>query len=117
MAGGPGNDVIKASDGRADRLVNGGGGANTCILDIPADLAVAVNCGSLQAGSAPGGGGGGGGSGGGGGGGGGGGNNSKFLNVTSAQGLTCLPLGLAVCSRSRATAPIRWSGTSPPAAP
>jgi Ca2+-binding RTX toxin-like protein len=78
--GGPGNDVIRASDGRADRLVDGGGGVNTCIVDIPADLSATVDCGSIQAGSAQGDGG--------------GGNGADLLNVTSAQGLTCLAVGL-----------------------
>jgi hemolysin type calcium-binding protein len=88
IVGGPGNDVIQASDGRADRLVDGGGGVNTCVVDIPVDLSAMLNCGAVQAGSALGGGGAGGG------GTGGGGNLSGLLNVTSAQGLTCLPLGL-----------------------
>jgi len=86
ILGGPGDDVVRATDGRADRLVDGGGGTNTCVLDIPADLPASVHCGTIQAGSAPGVGPGGGG--------GGGGNSSSGLNVTSAQGLTCLPLGL-----------------------
>jgi Ca2+-binding RTX toxin-like protein len=88
--GGPGNDVIKAFDGRQDRVVNGGRGANTCIIDIPVDLPTTVNCGTLQAGPKPVGGGGGGA----GGGGGGGSANPNLLEVTSAQGLTCLPLNL-----------------------
>jgi hypothetical protein len=80
---GPGRDGIKAADGRRDRLINGGGGANVCIIDIPADLPVTRNCGTIQTGSAPGGGGGGG-----------GGNpvDPNALQVTSAQGLICLPL-------------------------
>jgi hypothetical protein len=82
IVGGPGNDVIRASDGRADRLVNGGAGVNTCVLDIPLDLPSAVNCGTIQAGP-PQVGGGGGGQG-----------NIDLLEITSAQGLTCLPLGL-----------------------
>jgi RTX calcium-binding nonapeptide repeat (4 copies) len=84
MLGGPGRDVIKAADGRADRLVNGGRGKNACVIDIPADLPVTRNCGSLQAGQPP--------KGGGGGGGGGGGPSGSGLTVTSAQGLLCLPL-------------------------
>jgi Ca2+-binding RTX toxin-like protein len=83
MMGGPGNDVIRAADGRADRLVNGGGGTNSCVVDIPADLPVTRNCGTIRTGS-PTGGGGGGGSGQGGG--------LNMLQVTSAQGLTCIPL-------------------------
>jgi Ca2+-binding RTX toxin-like protein len=89
ILGGPGNDVIKATDGRADRRVNGGGGTNTCVVDIPADLPVTVNCGNIHAAPAPTPGGGGGN-----GGGGSGGGDPNLLNVTSAQGLTCLPLGL-----------------------
>jgi hypothetical protein len=84
MIGGRGNDVIKANDGRTDRLINGGRGANACVIDIPADLAVTRNCGSIQAGQPPKGDGGGGG-------GGGGGGPSGGLTVTSAQGLVCLP--------------------------
>ncbi len=86
IAGGPGNDVVKAFDGRADRSVNGGRGANTCIVDIPLDLPTTVNCGRLQAGQGT--------AGGGGGGGGGGAADPNVLEVTSAQGLTCLPLNL-----------------------
>jgi Ca2+-binding RTX toxin-like protein len=82
FAGGPGNDLIKAADGRADRRVNGGAGVNTCVVDVPADLPAMVNCGTLQAGS-PGLGGGGDG--------GGGQVDPSLLQVTSAQGLTCLP--------------------------
>jgi Ca2+-binding RTX toxin-like protein len=82
IVGGPGNDVIKAADGRAD-VVNGGGGANTCVVDIPVDLPSTVNCGTLQAGPLPGRGGGGGGQ-----------ADPNLLEITSAQGLTCVPLGL-----------------------
>jgi hypothetical protein len=82
IAGGPGNDVIRAADGRADRRVNGGGGTNSCVIDIPADLPSTVNCGSVKSGPRqPGGGGG-------------GQDNPDLLEVTSAQGLTCLPLNL-----------------------
>jgi hypothetical protein len=78
---GPGNDVIRATDGRADRRINGGPGTNTCVVDIPADLPVTTNCGTIRAGTPPGGGGGGGG----------GGDQGSGLTVTTAQGLTCLP--------------------------
>jgi Ca2+-binding RTX toxin-like protein len=89
IIGGPGDDVVKATDGRTDRLINGGGGANVCVIDIPVDLASTVNCDTVQAGALPGVGGGGGG-----GGGGAQGETSSSLQVTSAQGLTCLaPLG------------------------
>src|SRR5215217_1537101 len=85
IIGGRGNDVIRATDGRADRQINGGPGANTCVVDIPADLPVTSNCGTLRAGSPPGGGGGGAGVGG-------GGPAGSGLTVTTAQGLLCLPL-------------------------
>jgi hypothetical protein len=87
LVAGPGNDGIKAVDGGADRLVNGGGGTNVCIIDIPADLPVTRNCGTIRTAPPPVGGGGGGG---------GGGNSPppdpNALQVTSAQGLICLPL-------------------------
>jgi hypothetical protein len=63
--------------------VNGGSGANACVVDIPLDLPSTVNCGTLKAGSPQSGGGGGGGQG-----------APNLLEVTSAQGLTCLPLNL-----------------------
>jgi Ca2+-binding RTX toxin-like protein len=82
LAGGPGNDVIRAADGRADRAINGGPGTNACVIDIPADLPRATNCGTLQAGPpAPHGGGG-------------GTVDPNQLEVTTAQGLACLPLNL-----------------------
>jgi Ca2+-binding RTX toxin-like protein len=85
LLAGPGRDGIKAADGRADRLVDGGRGKNVCVIDIPADLPVTRNCGTVQAGSPPGVGGGGGGSG--------GQADPNALQVTSAQGLVCgLPL-------------------------
>jgi Ca2+-binding RTX toxin-like protein len=83
LIAGPGNDGIKAADGRADRLIDGGPGMNTCVIDIPADLAATRNCGTIRIPSAPGGGGGGGG---------GGTADPTMLRVTSAQGLTCLPV-------------------------
>ena len=80
---GPGNDVIRATDGRADRRVDGGAGTNTCVVDVPADLAITTNCGTIQGGTPPGGGGNGGGQ-----------PPANQLQVTSAQGLSCLgPLG------------------------
>jgi len=81
IRGGPGNDTLIAADGAADRTINGGGGRNLCVLDIPLDLPVAHNCSTIQAGSA-----------GGGGGGGGNGTSSNQLRVETAQGLVCLPL-------------------------
>ena len=85
LIAGPGNDGIKAADGRADRLIDGGRGTNTCVIDIPADLPVLRNCGALRIPSEPDGGGGGGA-------GGGGTTDPNTLRVTTAQGLTCLPL-------------------------
>jgi RTX calcium-binding nonapeptide repeat (4 copies) len=85
LVSGPSRDGIKAADGRRDRLINGGGGANVCIIDIPADLPVTRHCGTIQAGPGPGGGQGGGG------GGGGGTVDPNLLQVTSAQALFCLP--------------------------
>jgi RTX calcium-binding nonapeptide repeat (4 copies) len=82
LAGGPGNDVLRAADGRADRRINGGGGVNSCVIDIPADLPSTVNCGTIRAGPTPPGGGVG------------GQGNPNQLEVTSAQGLICLPLSL-----------------------
>ena len=82
ILGGPGNDFVRAADGRADRRIDGGRGTNTCVVDIPADLPSTVNCGKIQAGPSPSGGGGG------------GQGNPDLLEVTTAQGLTCLPLGL-----------------------
>jgi Ca2+-binding RTX toxin-like protein len=73
---GPARDGIKAADGKADRLVNGGGGKNVCVIDIPADLPVTRNCGTIRTDPAPG-------------------DDPadpNLLQVTSAQGLTCLPL-------------------------
>ena len=83
LVAGPGNDGIKAVDGRADLLVNGGGGTNVCVIDIPADLPVTRNCGTIRTAPPPAGGG--------------GGRNGpppdpNVLQVTSAQGLICLPL-------------------------
>lgn len=87
LVAGPGNDGIKAADGRRDRLVNGGGGTNICVIDIPADLPVTKNCGTIRTDPTPVAGGGGGG-----GGGNGGPPDPTILQVSSAQGLTCLPL-------------------------
>ena len=80
MLGGSGNDVIRAADRRQDRRIDGGAGSNVCVIDVPADLAVTTRCNVLRAGPPPAGGGNGGEPQGGG------------LEVTSAQGLTCLPL-------------------------
>jgi Ca2+-binding RTX toxin-like protein len=82
LIAGPGNDGIKAADGKADRLIDGGGGRNVCVIDIPADLSVTRNCETIQTGPGQGGGGDGGG----------GAVDPNALQVTSAQGLTCLPV-------------------------
>jgi Ca2+-binding RTX toxin-like protein len=102
MSGGPGNDVIRAADGRADRLVNGGGGVNSCAVDIPVDLPSTVNCGTIQAGPQSAGGGGG------------GQGNPDLLEVTSAQGLTCLPLGLGCVFTGWPPGPTRAPGPGTP---
>jgi len=81
LVAGPGKDGIKAADGRADRLIDGGAGENVCVIDIPADLPVTRNCGTIRLPSAPGGGGEGGT----------GTLDPTELQVTSAQGLACLP--------------------------
>jgi Ca2+-binding RTX toxin-like protein len=81
IAGGQATDLLKAADGRADRAVNGGGGVNRCVIDIPLDLGVTRNCGTIRQGS-----------GGGGPHGGGGGGGASTLQVSSAQGLVCLPV-------------------------
>ncbi|HKH40402.1 MAG TPA: hypothetical protein VKA41_00950 [Solirubrobacterales bacterium] len=86
LIAGPGNDGIKAADGRADRLVNGSGGTNVCVIDIPADLPVLRNCGTIRISPAPGGGEGGGG------GGAGGPTDPNLLRVNTADGLVCLPI-------------------------
>lgn len=58
-SGGSGNDLLNAADGRPDRVIDGGPGANKCIVDT-LELSVIRNCGTVQA-STPGGKGGGGG--------------------------------------------------------
>jgi Ca2+-binding RTX toxin-like protein len=65
--GGAGNDLLKAADGRRDRVIDGGTGTNKCIVDT-LELSIVRNCGSVQGttpgpGQGPGGGGGGGGGG------------------------------------------------------
>jgi hypothetical protein len=67
-------------------LIDGGAGRNVCVVDIPADLPVTRNCETLRTSPGPTG------NGGGGGGGGGGPLDPNLLEVTTAQGLTCLPL-------------------------
>lgn len=62
--GGPGADLVKAADGRMDRVVDGGAGMDGCVVDGVAELAIAHNCervnvAPLEAGGGVGGGGGG----------------------------------------------------------
>jgi RTX calcium-binding nonapeptide repeat (4 copies) len=57
--GGPGNDVLKAADGGRDSVINGGSGANKCIVDV-VELSIVKNCRKVQAVGGGGGGGGGG---------------------------------------------------------
>ncbi|MGH2980786.1 MAG: hypothetical protein ACRDKV_01920, partial [Solirubrobacterales bacterium] len=47
MAGGAGNDVINAADGRRDKRINGGRGVNRCVIDIELELSIARNCSSI----------------------------------------------------------------------
>jgi hypothetical protein len=91
--GGAGNDVLKANDGRRDRVIDAGSGTNRCIVDT-IELSIVRGCGTVQA-VAPGqggtgGGGTGGGTGGGGGGGGPGPGPGQGLRVLTVQ-VTCSP--------------------------
>jgi hypothetical protein len=95
LRGGAANDRLNAADGRADLVVDGGGGRNACRVDH-ADVAVARNCSTLTVVSAS--------PSGGGGGGGGGGDAAPApadpgvlgLGLTDASGLTC-PSSLPLC--------------------
>jgi hypothetical protein len=42
--GGPGSDLVKAADGRTDKVVNGGPGVDRCVVDGVAELAIARSC-------------------------------------------------------------------------
>jgi hypothetical protein len=53
--------VIKAADGRIDKVVNGGPGVDRCVVDGVAELAIARNCEKVNVAPVGGGGGGGGG--------------------------------------------------------
>jgi Ca2+-binding RTX toxin-like protein len=94
LAGGAGKDFLNAADGRRDRRIDGGSGANRCRIDA-LDLPITRGCGSLtiqSGGSPPGGGapgGPGGGPGGPGGPGGAGGNDDGGLQVDEANGMQC----------------------------
>jgi Ca2+-binding RTX toxin-like protein len=77
--GGAGNDLLKAADGRRDRVIDGGTGTNKCIVDV-VELSIVRGCGTVQ-GTAPGGQGGRPGGGGGGGGGPGPGQGLRVLTV------------------------------------
>jgi hypothetical protein len=59
LRGGPGNDVLKAADRRRDSVIDGGSGADTCIVDAR-EVSIVRNCRKVRT---VGGGGGGGGSG------------------------------------------------------
>lgn len=48
--GGPGNDMLLAADGRRDSAINGGPGANTCVIDTALELSVVQGCSKVVAG-------------------------------------------------------------------
>ena len=45
---GAGADLIKAADGRTDRLINGGPGVDRCVVDSLAELSIARSCESVN---------------------------------------------------------------------
>jgi Ca2+-binding RTX toxin-like protein len=95
--GGAGNDTLRAADGRRDRVINGGPGTDTCLIDTALELAIVKGCESVQAGGPGGSGPGGSGPGAGG------------LAVSSFNGLVCdtpLPLCVFTISGSGADAPL-----------
>jgi hypothetical protein len=47
MLGGAGNDVIKAADGRRDKVIDGGAGKNRCVIDTTLELSIARHCSSI----------------------------------------------------------------------
>jgi Ca2+-binding RTX toxin-like protein len=84
LVGGRGNDLLKAADGRRDRVIDAGPGTNKCIVDT-VELSIVRGCGAIHVGQ-PGTGGGGGGTGGGGGGtGGGGGGSGQGLQLINSD--------------------------------
>jgi Ca2+-binding RTX toxin-like protein len=72
MMGGAGNDVIKAADGKRDKVINGGPGKNRCVIDTALELSIARNCSSILLGTAAGGQG-----------------SAQGLQLQSASGLSC----------------------------
>jgi hypothetical protein len=71
MMGGPGNDVIKAADGKRDKAINGGPGKNRCVIDTALELSITRNCSSIVLGGATGQG------------------SGQGLQLQSASGLSC----------------------------
>ena len=49
--GGPGNDTLRAADGRRDKAINGGPGQNTCIIDTALELSIVKGCNKIVAGA------------------------------------------------------------------
>ena len=91
--GGPGADLVKAADGRTDRVVNGGSGVDRCVVDGVAELAIARNCEKVNVAPLTGGGGG----------------PATGLVVRSVDGLLCdtpLPVGAFTISGDGAEAPV-----------
>ena len=81
--GGPGNDTLLAADGRRDKVINGGKGRNTCVIDTALELSLVKGCSKVIAGSGPRGGGGGG--------------AGDGLTVLNVDGIVCdTPLPLCV---------------------
>lgn len=94
--GGSGNDLVNAADGRRDSVIDGGPGANKCIIDSTLELSIVRNCGTIQAGGGTGPGGTG--PGGTGPGGGSGPGPGQGLRVLGYEELGCTPPPLAGCS-------------------
>jgi hypothetical protein len=89
--------VIKAADGRIDKVVNGGPGVDRCVVDGVAELAIARNCEKVNVAPV------------GGGGGGGGGGPAAGLVVRSVSGLLCdtpVPICAFTISGDGAEAPL-----------
>jgi hypothetical protein len=51
---GPGPDALKAADNRRDKAINGGPGADRCIVDTALELSVVRGCETVVAGGGPG---------------------------------------------------------------
>jgi hypothetical protein len=87
--------VIKAADGRIDKVVNGGPGVDRCVVDGVAELAIARNCEKVNVAPV--------------GGGGGGGGPAAGLVVRSVSGLLCdtpVPICAFTISGDGAEAPL-----------